>query len=546
MLSTSLYHFRGSWGLIFVLIWGVACAPQPPRPSPGHLGSTAATASFPPKEDIPPPIQQLPFVPPPQKVPSLETYTVVVSEVPVDKLLFALARDAGVDVDIHPGIRGKVTLNAINQTLPQLLERIAQQVNLRYQMDGNHLVVAPDLPYWHQYKVSYVNLSRDSKSEVTVLTHTSTVSSEAGAGKPQGENNSTTKITSTSNHHFWESLEKNILAILADGEKKSSESGESSVILNRESGIISVRTTAKHHQEIQQLIDLVMVNVQRQVLIEATVAEVRLSDQYQAGVDWKRIAGDYTYEQSVSGDNLALPPFYAFSYQNPNSQFGDIAATVKLLEQFGTVKVLSSPKMMALNNQTAILRVTDNIVYFTFESPSNNVSATGNANVTAMQQPVAKPNFVPVGLIMSVTPQIGEDDEVTLNIRPTISRVFNFKNDPTPSLAMAGVLSPVPEIQLREIESVLKIHDGNIAVIGGLMQDSTGQNKTGLPVLSQLPLVGDLFSYRNDKYEKTELVIFLRPVVVKEASLSGDLQEYKTYLPTPNSDNIPPTGFTQH
>jgi general secretion pathway protein D len=138
---------------------------------------------------------------------------------------------------------------------------------------------------------------------------------------------------------------------------------------------------------------------------------------------------------------------------------------------------------------------------------------------------------VPVGLVMSVTPQISESDVVILNIRPTISRVIGYKTDPNPLLANAGTINLIPEIQVREIESILKINDGDVAIMGGLMQDVTDKNTQGVPVLSQLPLIGDLFRYRNDKYTKTELVIFLRPVVVKEASLSGDLRDYQVYLP---------------
>jgi general secretion pathway protein D len=117
-------------------------------------------------------------------------------------------------------------------------------------------------------------------------------------------------------------------------------------------------------------------------------------------------------------------------------------------------------------------------------------------------------------------------------------------SDPNPALAEAGIQSLVPEIQVREMESVLRINNGDIAIMGGLMQDTTSQQRTGVPVLSQLPLVGDLFSYRNDEYTKTELVIFLRPVVIKQASVDGDLSDYRTYLPSPAQPDVaPPTGL---
>ncbi|MEN8215611.1 MAG: pilus (MSHA type) biogenesis protein MshL [Pseudomonadota bacterium] len=516
--------------LIFCLFFLNACTPQPPLPSPAHLNTDNIP---PPKDDIPPLIQQKPFVPPPLPTPPLSTFTVAVESVPVDKLLFALARDAGLNVDIHPNITGTVTLNAVKQTLPQLLERIAKQVDLRYQIEGRgtHLTISPDLPYMRLYKIGYVNLSRKSSGEVSIATEIAqTGGGISSSNAESGGNISTTKITNESNNRFWETLKKNIIAILTSTSSETTSKEEiiqDKVIINPESGMMTIRATQRQHEEIQSFVDQLLANVQRQVLIEATIAEVRLSDQYQAGIDWQRIVGHYSYTQSLTGANLKNPPVFSMKYTEPDSRFGNLSATVRILEQFGTVKVLSSPKIMALNNQTAIIKVVDNIVYFTTEVEINETETKTRETFTT------EINTVPVGLVMSVTPQISENGIVILNIRPTISHIINFKQDPNPALAEAGMVNLIPEIQVREIETVLKINNGEIGIIGGLMQDVTNQNTQGVPVLSKLPLIGELFSYRDNKYTKTELVIFLRPVVVKDASLSGDLHEYQVYLPTP-------------
>ena len=139
-------------------------------------------------------------------------------------------------------------------------------------------------------------------------------------------------------------------------------------------------------------------------------------------------------------------------------------------------------------------------------------------------------NTVPVGLVMAVTPFIDQNEVVTLNVRPTISRIISFVADPNPALADAGVVSEIPVIQVREIESVLKIENGDTAVIGGLMQDQIEKSTTGVPILSSIPILGSLFRYQNDTYVKSELVIFIRPVVTKDASLTGDFKEYRKYL----------------
>jgi general secretion pathway protein D len=534
--------------LLSILILMTACAPLPPATSPGHVNTTQIPKTK--KTDIPPLVKATPFVPVPQPTPPLETYTVVVTDVAVDKLLFALARDAKLNIDIHPGITGKVTLNAIEQTLPQILDRISRQVDLRYEIKDGVLSIAPDIPYLYSYKINYVNMSRDSKSEIKIATQISrTGSAIVGQGQTQNDaegNASNAEIKNTSNNRFWDTLTANIRAILVKKSATTADAAKSAdntdVISSPESGMLSVRATHKQHAEIQAFLDKILANVQRQVLIEATIAEVRLGDQYQAGIDWKRIDGDYTYVQSITGSNLPGldgTPIYGMTYHNATSILGDITATLRLLEQFGNVKVLSSPKLMVLNNQTAILKVVDNVVYFTMKVEYNETDTRSRQTYTT------EVSTVPVGLVMNVTPQISDTDIVTLNVRPTISRVLRYTADPNPVLAQNGTKNLIPEIQVREIESVLQVNNGNVAVIGGLMEDNITQDKTSVPVLADLPMIGDLFSYRDDKYTKTELVVFLRPIVVKDASLQGDLKEFQPYLPTSQLDKHAPTGLSR-
>jgi len=184
---------------------------------------------------------------------------------------------------------------------------------------------------------------------------------------------------------------------------------------------------------------------------------------------------------------------------------------------------------MALNNQTSMLKVVDNEVYFSVEVTPEIVNATSGV-VTTPATISTEINTIPVGFVMSVTPFIDENDVVTLNVRPTISRIISRVDDPNPELANAGVTSQIPVVQVREIESVLKINNGDTAVIGGLMQDQVNKQQSGVPILSSLPLIGGLFSYQDDEYVKSELVIFIRPVVMYDASLTGDLKDYRKYL----------------
>jgi len=552
--------------------------------------------------DIPKPVKNNAYLPPPKPKAKEQTYSVVVNEVPVKEILFALARESKLNVDIHPSIQGRVTLNAVDQTLPAILERLAKQVDLTYKIEGNVLNISPDMPALRTYKVDYVNMSRDTTGFIGVAAEisgtgrsastgssgsTTSTSSSTGSSTGAASNSSRTQVASISKHHFWETLIQNIKDILAETDKEviigrngntaqsentggasSGESGDATsaaptasavvslrtsaqereearteyktlfaatVIANQEAGIISVRGTSKQHERVQEFLDKVMSSARRQVLIEATIVEVRLNDGYQAGIDWSRLnntgGSGFTFQQSFTplitssasntGASAGLVAGYANAARN-------IAASVSLLKQFGETKVLSSPKLMVLNNQTAVLKVVDNLVYFTIQSQISQSTVLGGANLQAV---TTTANTVPVGVVMSVTPQVNDAGAVNINVRPTISSLLRYVPDPNPQIAAINNQG-IPEIQVREMESMLQINSGSTAVLGGLMQDQIQRNTDKVPGLSDTPYLGRVFTGRNDNNKKTELVIFLRPTVIQNASLESDeLQSYKQYLP---------------
>ena len=511
----------------FMMLLTACGATNPPDISEGHLGNDLVGG-----DDIPAPVIEAPILPEPELRPSLETYTVVVNQVAVRELLFSMARDAKINLDIDNNIVGKVTMNAIDQTLPQILERLTRQVAINYTLEDGNLHIRVDKPYLHLYSVNYLNMSRMSKGSVQVSTEIS--STGTGAGGSGGGNNSRSEVENISDNEFWKTLIINFSGIIGE-DKKTEKAGDSqNIIVNRETGVIGVRATFRQHRQVQTFLDRVVGSAQRQVMIEATIAEVTLSDRYQAGIDWSMIRMDGlgnitdSISQNLLGGNLGAAPVFQITTSGTSGS-DNLSGTLKALETFGDVKVLSSPKVMALNNQTAMLKVVDNSVYFSVEvTPAITNATTGVITTPATIS--TEINTVPVGFVMSVLPFIDANDVVTLNIRPTISRIVDTVDDPNPELAKAGVVSQIPVIQVREIESVLKVNNGDTAVIGGLMQDQINKSKSGIPILSSIPLLGSLFSYQDDEYVKSELVIFIRPVVVHDASLTGDLKEYQKYL----------------
>jgi general secretion pathway protein D len=582
-----------------------ACGPRPLAQSDSHIAApepaaAAARGSTDPR--IPAPVRTVPLPPPPEAREAEIKYSVVVANQPVREVLLAMARETRINFDIHPGIEGTVNLNAIDQSLKQILNRMSRQVDMRWEVDGQTISVMPDTPYLRNYRVDYVNLSRDVSETVGIATQVISGglpgSAQAG-GAGTGSNNSTLTITSTSKHRFWETLEKNVKDLLREtdkqlpegssetfvqsrgqtsvsntqarttqqpragrtttsqsrtttespGEGQSRDSTEfaeqrltfreaASVIVNPESGVVTVRATSRQHEKVQEFLEQVAGSSRRQVLIEATIVEVSLNDDYQTGVDWSALGINglgYSFSQSIVGPSIGITPFaldnstpnsFSIAYRNPNAAIGgSIASTIKLLDQFGRTRVLSSPKLMVMNNQTAMLKVVDNRVYFTVKADTVTNQTTSTTTFTTTQ------NVVPVGFIMNVTPQISDGDMVTINVRPTVTRVIDTVADPNPSLKLAGVVSNIPVTQTREMESVLKVQSGQTAVLGGLMLDSYESQRAGLPVASRVPVLSELVSKRHDIAAKSELVIFIRPYVVRNASVESDLAAYRRYLP---------------
>lgn len=575
-----------------------ACSTTPSHPSGAHLRAADAAPTA--RSAIPAPVQASPVVPKPRAAAKTETYSVVVNNVRAQELLFALARDAKLNVDIHPGIQGTVTLNALDQTLQQLLTRIAKQVDMRWELDGANLAVMPDSPFLRTYKVDYVNMSRDATTTVSANSQiTSGIAGSTGASGSSGAmqaggasgNVSVTKVDNKVSNHFWASLEQNIKDLLRETDKLLPEGSSetiversdqqittgtgavattvgravravtppgiagspnpaslqqdettvtrrvtfreaASVIVNAETGIVTVRATGRQHEKIQEFLDQVTASARRQVMIEATIVEVDLSDGYQQGIDWSRTRADgsgFSMTAPTSSNTVNQNGPFSLKYLNKQNPL-DINIALRLLEQFGNVKVLSSPRLSVLNNQSALLKVVENKVYFTVRADV----AAGTLSSAPTKAVTTTPQSVSVGLVMTVTPQISENNSITLNVRPSITSISNYVSDPSPELRdVTGerIENRIPEIKTREMESVMRVEDGEIAVLGGLMQERAEYNTGRVPGAGAIPFFGEIFTSRNNLVGKSELVIFLRPVVIRDPSVNGDYRQLRDSLP---------------
>lgn len=558
-----------------------ACAAPPAAPTMDHLKPVASPAGTP-----PPLADAFPLPPPPQPNRARpEVYSISVHNVAVRDLLFVVARDAKLNLDVHPDLTGTVSINALDQTITEILDRVARQVDMRYELEGRNLFVMPDAPFLKHYRIDYLNVARESRSAVSA---TSSIAGGGGGAAGGGGNSSNSALANTSNNRFWDTLTQNVRDLLRETDKLIPEGAEGSpaaatatravvpgapqaavagstvpsntsqpqvsarfreaaaVIANPETGVLSVRASFRQHLRVREFVDRVMSGARRQVLIEATIVEVNLSDQYQQGINWSVFRRDLPLLQfgpagsampsgvPVSGiipSMAALTPTYTSA-----SGLTQISAALRLLESFGNTKVLSSPKISALNNQAALLKVTEDVVYFTiatnYAPGTNGSAATFSVSST--------PNTVSVGFVMSVMPQIGDDDQVTLILRPTLSRVLSYVDDPAVSIALAQarasgvsvteVVSRVPQIQTREMESIIKVRSSDTAVLGGLMREDFSNNTDQVPGVGNVPTLGDLFKYKKRDNTKSELVIFLKPTVITQASLDGDFRIFEPSL----------------
>lgn len=558
--------------------------PKAMAPSDQHISVPEAN----PPGTVLPLAESAPLPPPPKAGKSAERYSIVVNGVLAQEILFALARDAKLNIEIHPSITGTVTMNLLDRTLPEILDAIARQVDMRYELNGGNLAIMPDSPYLKSYQIEYPNVARNAKNSINMSTSIAVIGKGQSTGG--GSNGSNSAIDNISDNKFWETLTENIKDLLRETDKKLPEGSSETVteqnnqqqitpqtgttatttdsrgrttqsavstlpaqiqsqntsrarrvtyreaayvIANPETGIISVRATSRQHASVREFIDRVMGNARRQVLIEATIVEVSLSDQYQQGIDWSllRTLGLSLTQVSPAAATAMMG---TISYTNPGrGGMFSLSGSIKLLETFGKTHVLSSPKLSVLNNQTGLVKVVDESVYFTIEV-TQGTYGTGGILVTPPTYTTTL-HTVPVGFMMYVTPQIGGDSEVTLNLRPTITRILSYANDPNPVLAQNNppILNRIPQIQTREMESILRVRNGDIAVLGGLMQDTRAGTTNQIPGIGSVPGLGELFKARNDTNSKTELVIFLRPIILNQESQYDLVRQFQNPASTP-------------
>lgn len=487
----------------------------------------------------PPPAQPppafLPVVAPaaePALYPNPRVSVSATEDVPLKDVLYQLARQAEVEVEIDPRIAGGVIFTAHNRPFLNVVERISRLAGLRYEVENNVVKVEVDDPYKVDYEIPYLNQARQTESRVSISTElSSTVAGTGGdgGGAQGGDTSSSSVVTGVSSADFFTELKEALDLVVGNaaprGLPTATGAENGSVALLRQAGLLSVFGTQRQHDAVKSYLQKLRRAISAQVLIEAKIVEVTLRKQFSSGINWRAIFKDLQVAGRF-GRGISTPPFDSFSAATSGVFSAavdgeDFGVLLSFLEEFGTTRTLSSPRITVLNNQTAILKVAQNQVFFELDVQREVVDNNNDNNINDILTIDSQARTVPIGLVLAVQPSINlGEDRITMTIRPTITRIAEFVSDPAVSiLSEQEVESLIPVVETREVDSVLELQSGEIAVLGGLMQERADNADAGLPVLSRIPWLGYLFKSRSEDSELVELVVLLRVQILQQPTV---------------------------
>lgn len=460
---------------------------------------------------------------PQTKVMSEPRFDIAVKGVPARDFFEELVAGTNLNMLVSPDLNGSISLQLKDVTVDDVLDITHRLYGYEYERQGRLIHVSPAGLTTHIFAINYLNVERNGDSETRVSSgqitqnNSNSSSSDSGNSSSSGSNStgSGTRIVTKNKNYFWESLNQTLQLIVGNKEGHS-------VIITPSTGMAVVRADARTLSSVKNYLERAELILKRQVILEAKILEVSLSKGYQQGIDWS--FSDSSSSLDSNGDpkkslglmqtaqNIAAEAGGVFASA---IKLNDFQTTISLLGTQGNVQVLSSPRIATVNNQKAVIKVGSDEFYVTdidFESNNDTNSNSTNVELT--------PFFS--GIALDVTPQISEEGKIILHVHPTISKVQDQQK--TISVAGAETNLPLAFSSIRESDSIITAENGQIVVIGGLIQNRSSDTNSSVPFLGDIPFIGELFKQKGESSEKTELVILLRPTLTDQKSIQKDIR----------------------
>jgi MSHA biogenesis protein MshL len=511
---------------------------------------------------LPPLTQELPR---PVAVPE-QRFDLNVNNASVTQVFAAIGSGSRYSVLVPPGVSGMVSINLKDVTVREALEAMRELYGYEYRIDGNKVYVQAITLQTRIFQVSYPTTKRIGRSDTRVISGSisSNVGASSGGGGATSGGTATSategsQVSSGNDTDFWKELELSLKALVG------SEGGRQ-VVLSQHTGVVIVKGFPRDQREVESFLRSAKLSVERQVMLEAKIVEVSLKEGFESGINWTALsAGNHKVSVGADPNRINVPGSIGQQY---GMQPGSIATTVEqsttgvtvtpttlgtllaspatalaggmlgmafttnnfnallsFLETQGQVQVLSSPRVAAINNQKAVLRVGTDDFFITNISTTTTASASGTVTTPSI---TVQPFFS--GISLDVTPQIDEDGIVTMHVRPSVSEVT--ENTKVVNLGTLGSFRlPLASSNVNETDTMVRVQDGFIVAIGGLMQQSQSGDETKVPGAGDVPVAGNLFKRRQRSLSKRELVFLIKPTVIRsDAQWQRDLASAETRM----------------
>jgi len=497
-----------------------------------------------------------PLIPSEKAVPLESRFDINVKAVNAQSLFFGLVKDTQYNMVVHPEVKGVISLNLQNVTVPEVLSVINDVYGYPVKRNGRMYQILPAGIRTEVFKVNYLNIRRQGLSETRVssgsvsATESNNSNNSSGtnsidddqSNRSQGGRLVGTHIVTAGQSDFWGELKQNLVMLIGEGDDRR-------VIVTPQSGIIIVRALPAEIKVVKEYLLAAELIMKRQVILEAKILEVTLNDDFQSGINWTAIGNPSAGKTIIAsqggatvanagGQNLIAIPG-ATGIRSANSATGifgltlslnDFTGIIDLLETQGTVQVLSSPRISTVNNQKAVIKVGTDEFFVT--EVTNNVTSSASGPAVSSPSVELTPFFS--GIALDVTPQIGEDNSIVLHVHPTVSEVVEQQRSFT--VGDQPFQLPLAQSSIRESDSIIYAQSDQVVVIGGLIQNVSKASNAATPWASKIPIIGNAFKQKDQRSTKRELVILLRPRVFSDSVnaevINDSVERFSTFQST--------------